>query len=166
MKWSRKKEWLRARGKVLKGMIMMIWIISVPRRIKWRPQGLKCDCSAPNKLHFMPHVEVTTFFFTPFINPLWKKKKKNPQSGPASWDQPQIHLQTGILIQMSSLSFNTATNAGCPIYNSTFVSFHCRKKKYEAFMQCVMKTHYLQQGVQASIWCLSDAFYRNVWRPV
>lgn len=67
-------------------------------------------------------------FFPPFINPIWKKK--NPKSGPASWDQPQIHLQTGILIQMSaafSLSFNTATNAGCPIYNSIFVSFHCRK---------------------------------------
>lgn len=56
----------------------MIWIISVPWWIKWRLQGqegglLKCDCSAPNKLHFMPHVELTTFF--PIINPHLKSHR-------------------------------------------------------------------------------------------
>lgn len=98
----------------------MIWYISVPWWIKWRPQGqqgglLKCDCPAPNKLHFMLHVELTSFS-------LHQSTFEKPQSGPA------LHTR---LTSISDRNFNlnehclfpahviyTATNAGCPIYTA------------------------------------------------
>lgn len=62
-------------------MILMIWIISAPWWIKWRPQGglQKCDCSAPNKLHFMLPVELTTF---PFHH---QSTLEEPRCRPAVW---------------------------------------------------------------------------------
>lgn len=127
-------------------MMVMIWNISVPLWIKWRPQGRegglqKCDCSASNKLHFMLHVKPTTFFFsTAFISPHFRGEKLEP--GPALKIRLKNPFTDGNLnFNEPCLQFviHTATDAGCPILCSTFDRFNCRRRQGLVLRACAIK---------------------------
>lgn len=127
-------------------VILMIWIISVPRWIKRCPRGQRgglvtWDCSASNKLHFMLHVELTTFSSSSAH--IWKSHSLgllSPASNP--FTDSNFNLNEHCL----QFVIDAETNAGCPIYSAHLSVFIAGKIR--GLMRRALKNHYPSQNKQ------------------
>lgn len=123
------------------------WIISSPWWIKWRLQGrqgglLDCYSSALNNLHFMLHVELTTFlfffFFSPPLHHVWCEK-------PTVWACCADEHSNSIFTDGSFNSKSHCDECRMSHLYRVFVRFHCsgktkkNKRKLGGLVQCAIR---------------------------